>query len=181
MTICGQWVRWVSRCVGAVALAALGLFSVAGILAVWFLFNPSPALADWVAAAGRTAVVAWLVATPLKLASMRLIWGDYVWTEPRMKMTVAVLALGLVVCLLLPGRSDTPGGQRVAAAAYAGLGVVVWILLLVSGRDYHPVNPIFGSQSPAIKLFFLGMIGLFLLAGFEGVRLARARIGRRSD
>jgi len=54
----------------------------------------------------------------------------------------------------------------------------LFVLLLAGARQViHPPSPIFSSESVAIRVFFMGLLSLSLLAGWQLTRWLRIRTG----
>jgi hypothetical protein len=148
----GAWV-WT----GKVAFAAAALAGLVGLIIpkrVWQ--NASLAL-------GRTGLVFWLTYLPMSLLVQQLNWGGIFWDEPRWRIpfTLGVVALLLQIALWV---MKSP---RMTCAANLIFGAVLWWQLGSITNILHPDSPIAGSDSSAIQLNFVILLGLSLLAAAQ--------------
>ena len=148
----GAWV-WT----GKVAFAAAALAGLVGLIIpkrVWQ--NASLAL-------GRTGLVFWLAYLPMSLLVQQLNWGGIFWDEPRWRIP---FTLG-VVALLLQTALWVMKSPRFTCAANLLFGAVLWWQLGGITNVLHPDSPIAGSESAAIQLNFVILLGLSLLAAAQ--------------
>jgi hypothetical protein len=161
----GQSVRFVYLH-AALMWVGFGLLTVGGIAGWAFLIRRSKRLLEW--SNGCSVVGLGLIVTTglLGIWTAKLTWGGMFWGEPRMAMLLKILAAGSAAVAV-----RKLGGPPVAGAAANGLvAAAAWAWLLGTRLVIHPANPIFTSESLAIKLFPVA-IG-FLLA-FAAVQIVR--------
>ncbi len=105
-------------------------------------------------AAGEIAMALWVAQFLISLPAQVLAWGGISWSEPR--VSGAIWIIGLTGLLYIVGRWM---GERVwmSLAMMANAAVVV-IVLRGAINLLHPFNPILGSDSPEIILFYAGIV-----------------------
>jgi hypothetical protein len=86
------------------------------------------------------------------MPATRLTWGPWIaWGEPRVTMTLQIIAAGLVVILV----TRLLGDARFTAVAVLLLAVAVGVMAARTGVLRHPLDPIGGSPSAALRLVYL--------------------------
>lgn len=145
---------------GALARTGLVAFGAAGLLGLVTLVVPHPTLAAWCDAAGKAALVIWIVYSLSSMISTYLAWGILIaWNEPRVVTSVQVLAAAILVA----GANRFVGHPRFTAAANLLLGGLAWWLTRRAAIIRHPFNPIGASDSAAIKGFYVVLLLACLL------------------
>lgn len=145
---------------GALVWSGLLAFSLAGLLGLAalvlrYLFGSEARAGTWyrgTQAAGLAALVIWLVYAVSAVLVTGLTWGQWIaWNEPRVRATgmILVAALALKVVAHLVNHRDFTAGVNVL------MGIVPWIAVSAAEAIRHPVNPIGGSGSSAIQVFYL--------------------------
>ena len=145
---------------GALVWSGLLAFSLAGLLGLAaltlrYLFGSEERAGIWyrgTQAAGLAALVIWLVYAVSAVLVTGLTWGQWIaWNEPRVRATgmILVAALALTVVARLVNHRDFTAGVNVL------MGIVPWIAVSAAEAIRHPVNPIGGSGSSAIQVFYL--------------------------
>jgi hypothetical protein len=125
-------------------------------------------LARWTRAVAETAILFWLAQFVISAPAQVLAWGAFTFDEPRVASAVWILALtGLVY--LVARWIDEPGWLPFAAVANA---TIVILVLHGAINILHPVDPIVGSDSIAIKVFYAAIV---LVTGAIALQFARDR------
>ncbi len=110
----------------------------------------------------------WVAHFLVSMPATRLTWGPWVaWGEPRVTMTLQVIAVGLVVI----AADRLLDNRRFAAIANLLLAVAVFALVERTGVLRHPLDPIGGSPSATLRVIYLALLapivaGMGLLAGY---------------
>jgi len=158
---------------GASIWASMALISVAMVVGAVYLLRREPALVAWERGLRLVNVPLWLINTALGIVAMKLVWGGFLWSEPRMQMTFWIL-LALGVGLLIDLIAERPW---LAAAVDVVLGVVMWSLILLTPELFHPDNPVLNSSSWTIKGLFFGIVAAVLVGASSVVTLLVPRDG----
>lgn len=138
---------------GKIAFAAAGLAGLIGLVtrrSSWH--NGSLAL-------GRTGLVFWLLYLPMSLVVQIQNWGGIFWDEPRWRVP---FTFGVVAVLLQLGLWILKQPQ-ISSAANLIFAALLWWQLGGITNVLHPDSPVFGSNSSAIPVFFILLLGLCLL------------------
>jgi hypothetical protein len=146
----GVWV-WTAL-IGLGSAAAAGLFG---------LLLKRPGFQRWSIALGQSGMIFWISYLPLSIWTMQANWNGLYLAEPRFKIGLDYAVIGLLLqAAILVLRSPRLGSALNLAFTIA-LG---WS---ISGAEQvmHPSSPIFGSNSIAIRSFFLLLLLLSLLTG----------------
>lgn len=146
----GAWV-WAGK-------VAFGLAAISGLLGLLRLRGDWPA---WSLALGRAGLTFWLTYLPMSLWVMQLNWGGLFLDEPRWRIPFAFGVAGLLLQIAL-AIFNSPWLTGLGNLAF---GVALWMVLGGLQNILHPDSPIFSSDSNRIQLFFIGLVGLALLAG----------------
>ncbi|MCL7452824.1 MAG: hypothetical protein M8467_07220 [Anaerolineae bacterium] len=145
---------------GALVWTGLLAFSLAGLfglvaLVVRHLLRWEARAGKWyrgTQAAGLAALLIWVVYAISAVLVTGLTWGQWIaWNEPRVRVTAMILfaALALTIVARLVDHRDFTAGANLL------LGVAPWIAVTAAEAIRHPVNPIGGSGSSAIQLYYL--------------------------
>lgn len=135
-----------------VALATFGAAAVIGVLA---LVRRSDSMASWSTAALSTGTLFWVFHFAFGLVVMKLAWGGWFWSEPRVKAGMLILGVAIAATLL------AYASERRWVGPVLSIGVVLFVTLLLAspGRIFHPAGAIRESDSTAIK----GSVAVILL------------------
>jgi hypothetical protein len=94
----------------------------------------------------------WIAHFIVSMPATRLTWGPWIaWGEPRVTMTLQIIAVGLAVITITHFVEDA----RFAAAANLLLGIAVLLLAARTGVLRHPLDPIGSSPSTVLQLIYL--------------------------
>lgn len=151
----------------SITWVALCAFIVAALLGVLALGRRSDKLACWSAATLMTATAFWVAHFVLGLVTMRLAWGGWFWSEPRIRAGMFILGVSIAATLLAISTEKRWVGPALS------LGVLVFIVVLLSatGRVFHPAGAIRESNSLAIKGSVLVIVALIVTASVQTTRL----------
>jgi hypothetical protein len=113
--------------------------------------------------AGLAALIVWVAYVISSIAVTGLAWGQVVaWNEPRVQATGLILLAALVLFIV----ARLVANRDFTAVVSLLMGIVPWVVVKQAGVIRHPVDPIGGSESAAIQLFYglilLTMVGLTL-------------------
>lgn len=147
----------------AVNWSGMMLLGLAGALGVAYLLTRNAIIFNWLRALQLAVIIIWTFHTILGAISMRIIWNEFVWAEPRMFFALAVLIVIVGGYLIsLAGESET-----ITAVANIVAVVIVFVLglLLATRNILHPKAAIVGSPDLAIKLFAFLITLSFLGSG----------------
>lgn len=139
------------------ALARVGLYALmlAGLPALAYLIRPRSGLLRWSNAIQVAGMSVFIVHFVLSIIPTYETWGVWVaLDEPRTRMTVQIIGVGLLIILVRRLIDD----DRLHAIANFALGAAVLLLNLRTGVLRHPLNPIGDSTSPAIQLYYAGIL-----------------------
>ncbi len=153
---------------GAAERVSMYAYLLGGGLGLVALAIKNASLARWAQAVAETAIVFWLAQFIISAPAQVLAWGAFTLDEPRVSGALWILALTILVYLVARWVGEN-GWMALAAIANA---VIVMTVLRGEIDILHPVDPIIGSDSMAIKLFYAAIV---LVAGILAVQCARDR------
>ena len=137
---------------GALVMVGLAVFSIAGGLGLVALVIRRPVWYDGTWAAGVVALSVWIVYILSSMAVTGLTWGQVVaWEEPRVRASALILLAAVVLAVV----ARLVGHRDFTALVNLVMGIVPWILVRRAEAIRHPLDPIGGSQSTSIQLFFV--------------------------
>jgi hypothetical protein len=154
---------------GALSRAGMIGFWAAGIAGAVYLLRPSEPLLRWSRALLWAGWGYWTAHFLVSMPATRLTWGPWIaWGEPRVTMTLQVIAVGLIVIAVAWLLDDA----RFTAAANLLLGIAILFLVERTGVLRHPLDPIGTSPSATLRLIYL----LLLLPIIASMFLAAWRL-----
>ena len=140
---------------GALSRAGMLGLIAAGAVGLAYLLKPQPALARWTRALALSGWAYWTAHFIVSMPATRLTWGPWIaWGEPRVTMTLQIIAVGLAVIAVSWLMAD----ERFAAAANLLLAVAVVVLAARTGVLRHPLDPIGQSPSGVLRLIYLSLL-----------------------
>ncbi len=150
----------------SVTWVALCAFAAAGLVGLVALARRSDVLSCWSTALLATATAFWTIHFALGLVTMRLAWGDWFWSEPRIRAGMLILGVSIAATLLALAADRRWIGPALSVA------VVVFIVLLLTttGRVFHPAGAIRESNSIAIKGSVFLIVLLTVAASIQTTR-----------
>ncbi len=131
-------------------------------------------LGNWVQAVAETAIVFWLAQVVVSLPAQLLAWGAMTWNEPRVAGALWILTLSALVYVIARWIGEA-NWMSFAAVANAAIFLIV---LRGAINILHPIDPIVGSDSLAIKGFYAAIVVVTGLIALQFAR-DRAKILRR--
>jgi hypothetical protein len=154
------------------ALIGLGSAAVTGTLG---LLLRRDRLQRWSIALGQAGMVYWISYLPLSLWTMQANWNGLYLAEPRFKVGLDYAVIGLLLQLASLILND----RRIGSAL--NLAFVIALAWSISGAEQvlHPSSPIFSSDSISIRIFFLLLLLVSLLAGWALTRWLHLLQSRR--
>jgi len=137
---------------GALVMVGLVTFSVAGGLGLAALALRRQAWYSGTWATGVAALLVWIVYILSSMAVTGLTWGQVIaWNEPRVRASALILLAAVVLAVV----TRLVGHRDFSAAVNLVMGIVPWILVRQAEAIRHPLDPIGGSESTSIQLFFV--------------------------
>jgi heme exporter protein C len=153
---------------GAAMRVALYAYAIAAAVGIAYLATRRESLARWARAFQETAIVFWIAHFVVSLPAQQLAWGGIAWTEPRVLSAVWILLLTVFIF----GVARWMGDARAMASAAIANAMVAIVLMRGAINVLHPIDPILGSDSIAIKGFYLAIV---LTTGILAFQFARDR------
>ncbi len=156
---------------GAWVWAALISFAVAAAAGLAGLLRRSDDLHRWSTGWARSGTLFWLNSLLLSLWAMQTSWNGLYLAEPRWRLGVqfGVVALLLQVAIFLIHRP--PVASALNAAFFAALALA----LLTAKSVLHPSAPIATSSWDLVRLFFVALLAITLLAAWQLAGLLQPR------
>ena len=137
---------------GALVWAGLAAFTLAGALALVALLSRRSVWYRGTQSAGWVALLVWFIYALSAMIVTYLTWGQLIaWPEPRVRATALILAAAVLLAIV----RRAVGHPDFAAIVNLVMGVVPWVVVRQAGVIRHPVDPIGGSQSASIRLYYL--------------------------
>lgn len=156
---------------GASTWVNMATFTLAGILGLVFLVTSSEPVRAWGAGFRYLSLPLWAVNTVLGMVSMWQIWGGILWTEPRLRMSFALLLASLLVVSV----DLAVGHSKLAAGLDVLLAGGLWGFVVLTPNLFHPDNPVLNSGGDILALFF-GMVAAMFGIGLLIVWMIRERL-----
>jgi hypothetical protein len=137
---------------GALVWVGLITFSVAGALGLVALLVRRPVWYRGNRAAGMAALIVWTIYVISAMAVTGLAWGQIIdLNEPRVRATGLILVTAVVLALV----SRLVEQRDFGALVNLIMGIVPWVVVRQADVIRHPVDPIGGSESAAIQVYYL--------------------------
>jgi hypothetical protein len=156
---------------GAAERVSMYAYLIGGALGLATLAIRNASMAQWTRAVVETAIIFWLAQFVISAPAQILAWGAFTLDEPRVAGAVWILALTVLVYGAALWVNES-GWMALAAVANA---VIVTLVLRGEINILHPVDPILGSDSIAIKAFYAAIV---IVTGALAVQFARDRAAR---
>jgi hypothetical protein len=153
---------------GAAERVATYAYLTAGGLGVTYLALKRASVASWTQAVAETAIIFWLAQFVISAPAQILAWGAFTLSEPRVASALVVLVATALVYVVARWLGDQ---TWMSLAAIANAAILV-IVLRGAINILHPVDPIVGSDSPAIKIFYAAIV---IVTGLLAAQFARDR------
>jgi len=137
---------------GALVWVGLLTFSLAGVLGLASLVLRRSTWYRGTQAGGTAALLIWIVYTLAAMVVTGLTWGQLIaWNEPRVRATLLILVAALLMALVTR-LVDHPD---FTAAVNLLMGIVPWVVVQAADVIRHPRDPIGGSASSAIQIYYV--------------------------
>jgi hypothetical protein len=157
---------------GALSRAGMVGLVTAAIPALVYLVTQRSAASAWTEGLLLSGWAFWVAHFVVSMPATRLTWGPWVaWGEPRVTMTLQVIAAGLIVIVV----TRLMGSRLFTAAATLLLALAVGFVAQSSGVIRHPLDPIGGSPSATLRFVYL----LLLIPVIAGMLLVAWRLAAR--
>ena len=138
--------------------AGLGLVRTAGLL---------PRLDGWLRRLWAGGVVMFGLGFVLSLLAAQVAWGGIFWAEPRVRASVGVLAVGMIVWAVAPRVRKMAAGHLLWPVALAA----IMAMLASAQRIIHPESPVQDVTPWGIRGTFYGLTVIMLLTGWSVAQL----------
>jgi hypothetical protein len=145
---------------GALSQAGMAGFIAGGVAGVIYLLRSRASSAAvawfyWSDALTLSGWGFWVAHFIVSMPATRLTWGPWIaWGEPRVTMTLQIVAAGLAVLAV----GWLLGSARFTAGANALLGLAVIFMVERTGVLSHPFDPIGSSPSVEFRLAYLVLL-----------------------
>lgn len=137
---------------GALVWTGLLTFTLASALGLAALIIRQRRWYEATWAAGRAALIVWIVYAISSMAVTGLTWGQVIaWNEPRVQASALVLLTALLLAIV----AHVVDHPDFTAAVNLVMGIAIWVVVRRAEVIRHPVNPIGESGSASIQLFYL--------------------------
>lgn len=151
---------------GAAERVASYAYLIAGGLGLAQLVFRRESLVHWVQAVTETALVFWIAEFVISLPAQWLAWGGITLNEPRVAGAMWILGLTALVYVVARWIGEK---SWIALGAIANAAIYV-IVLKGEVNILHPFDPILGSDSMLIKVFYAGIVITMGLLAFQFAR-----------
>lgn len=163
---------------GALVRTGLLAFTMAGALGAAALITRADTAARWSEAVGHAALVVWTLYVLSSMIVTYMAWGVAIaWSEPRVQASAHIFLAAVAFWIL----SYLLQSDRATALLNVVLAVLAWVRVRSAGVVIHPVDPIGGSASMAIKVFYAGIVLCVILLAVELALWFRTRGVRQPE
>ncbi|MCX7832449.1 MAG: hypothetical protein N2440_06085 [Actinobacteria bacterium] len=139
----------------SIAENSIIFFVMAGIASLIFLFSKGENLFLRAISLFSVGFYLWVFQTILGAVNMKVIWGNFFWSEPKAKMGLILLAFSLVLFVLNEARIFS---KKVLSFLFIAMALLAIFGLLFVSNVFHPSNAIFGSDVLAYKIIFVVLV-----------------------
>jgi len=151
---------------GAWVWTALAAFVAAGVSGLVGLVSRRDSWHCWSRDLGLTGLFFWVTYLPLSLWAMQATWNGLFLSEPRWRLALVFSISGILMQI---------GLHLIGNLRLVSLGNLVYIGLLIysllnTENVMHPASPILTSDAWVIRLYFIGLLALTLLAAGQIAR-----------
>ena len=154
---------------GAAERVSSFAYVIAGGLGGVQLVLRRESLMRWIQAVAEIAIVFWIAQFVISSPAQVLAWGGFTLAEPRVAGAVWVLLLTALTYIVARWVGEK---NWISMAAIANAAIYV-IVLHGEVNILHPFDPILGSDSLAIKIFYAAIV---ITMGVIAFQLARDRV-----
>lgn len=138
--------------------AGLGLLRTAGFV---------PRLDGWLRRLWAGGVVMFGLGYGLSLLAAHVAWGGIFWAEPRVRASVGVLAVGMIVWAVAPRVTNKAAGHLLWPVGLAA----IMAMLANAQRIIHPESPVQDVTPWSIRGTFYGLTAIMLLVAWSVAQL----------
>jgi hypothetical protein len=156
---------------GAWVWTAIIGFSAAALLGLSGLIMNRNNLHQWSIVLGQLGTFYWITYLPISLWTMQANWNGLYLLEPRWRLAVDFA----IIALLLQGAVLVFESLPFASALNLGFFVTFCWALNRTEQVMHPDSPILSSDSFQIQAFFVGLVGVCLIAAWQLARWLHTR------
>jgi|GEM_PF-3734792 len=147
----------------SIAENSIIFFVLGGVLALVYLFRRNDLSFFRAVSFFLVGFYLWIFQTILGGVNMKVIWGNFFWSEPKARMGLILLAISLFIYLLVE--------FELFSRLYLSLLLVFMAAsaifgLLFTSNVFHPKNAIFGSNVFAYKLIFVLLVLAWLVINY---------------
>jgi hypothetical protein len=153
---------------GAAERIATYAYLIAALLGAAFLTLKREALARWSQSTAEVAIFLWLFQFILSVPAQIFAWGAFTLSEPRVAAALWILGMTTLVYTI----ARWVGGATWVAFSAMANALIFVIVLRGAVNILHPFDPIMGSDSATIKLFYAAIV---IVTGTLAWALARER------
>ncbi|MGB8643949.1 MAG: hypothetical protein WCF84_01825 [Anaerolineae bacterium] len=139
---------------GALERVSTYAYLSAALIGLGYLIMRRPALAVWTQSLAEVAIGLWVAHFVVSLPAQWLAWGGITFSEPRVNSAIWIMGLTLVIYVVTRWMGDE---IWVALGALANAAVFL-IIMRGTINILHPFNPITGSDSLDIKIFYAAIV-----------------------
>jgi len=151
---------------GAWVWTALAAFVAAGVSGLVGLVSRRDSWHCWSRDLGLTGLFFWVTYLPLSLWAMQATWNGLFLSEPRWRLALVFSISGILMQIGL----HLIGNLRlVSLGNLVYIGMLIYTLLRTE-NVLHPASPILTSDAWVIRLYFIGLLALTLLAAGQIAR-----------
>ncbi len=136
-------------------------FYLAGAAGLWVVLTANPIVQAWASKIGWISFLLFLIGGLVSILAQQATWGGNPWFEPRNRMTLNILAMGVITLIL----ADWVPWLRFSGLFYIILaGFVAWSIPNTP-LVLHPGDAIGSSTSTGIQWAFLLLTWLVVALG----------------
>ncbi len=139
---------------GALERVSTYIYLSAAVVGLGYLVLRRPPLAAWTQALAEVAIGLWVAQFIVSLPAQWLAWGGITLGEPRVNSAAWIMGLTLVIYAVTRWMGDAIW-MAVGAVANAAVFLIV---MRGTVNILHPFNPIIGSDSLDIKIFYAAIV-----------------------
>jgi len=151
---------------GALIWVGLILFLIIGIIGSFnLLLNKS--YEKYLISLQEVVTIFWISSTALGFVVAYLSWGGILWVEPRLLSSIIISIVSIIIYYT---NSEVKIGA-VKNILYILQSLIIYMLIIISNRIFHPENSIIESDLN-IQISFISLIIIFM---FFALQIARIR------
>lgn len=139
----------------SIAENSIIFFVMAGIASILFFIRKSENMFLRSASFFSVGFYLWVFQTLLGAVNMKIIWGNFFWSEPKVKMGLVLLSFSLIIYVLAESKAVS---KNVLSLFFITMSILAISGLLFVSNVFHPSNAIFGSDVLAYKIIFVALV-----------------------